>query len=115
MTNPTWSVTVGDCREVMAGIADGSINATVTDPPYHLTQASRGGSPRTAGTGPFGRHRVGEKGFMGKTWDGGGVAASGRTKEDAARDAGYPVNVWIDDAPYSVHTALVYRGCEEAA
>lgn len=72
MTN--WRVDVGDCREAMAGMPDGSIHATVTDPPYHLTQASRGGSARTAGTGPFGRHRVGEKGFMGKTWDGGGVA-----------------------------------------
>jgi hypothetical protein len=39
------------------------------------------------------------------------VFASGQTKEQAAREAGYAVDVWIDDAPYSVHTALVYRGC----
>lgn len=64
----------GDCITVMPTLAASSVDACVCDPPYHLTQASRGGSARVPGTGPFGRHRVGEKGFMGKTWDGGGVA-----------------------------------------
>jgi site-specific DNA-methyltransferase (adenine-specific) len=40
---------VGDCREVMAGLADGSVDAIVTDPPYEL-------------------------GFMGKSWDASGIA-----------------------------------------
>jgi site-specific DNA-methyltransferase (adenine-specific) len=39
----------GDCREVMAGMADGSVDAIVTDPPYEL-------------------------GFMGKSWDASGIA-----------------------------------------
>lgn len=39
----------GDCREVLAGMAAGSIDACVTDPPYEL-------------------------GFMGKKWDATGVA-----------------------------------------
>jgi len=42
-------VMVGDCREVMAGLADGSVDAIVTDPPYEL-------------------------GFMGKSWDASGIA-----------------------------------------
>jgi site-specific DNA-methyltransferase (adenine-specific) len=40
---------VGDCREVMASMADGSVDAIVTDPPYEL-------------------------GFMGKSWDASGIA-----------------------------------------
>jgi len=40
---------VGDCRELMAGLADGSVDAIVTDPPYEL-------------------------GFMGKSWDASGIA-----------------------------------------
>ena len=42
-------VMVGDCREVMASMADGSVDAIVTDPPYEL-------------------------GFMGKSWDASGIA-----------------------------------------
>ena len=45
------------------------------DPPYHLTQASRRGSPRNNDPKtPFGRTRLGTRGFMGKTWDGGDTA-----------------------------------------
>jgi site-specific DNA-methyltransferase (adenine-specific) len=40
---------VGDCRELMAGLADESVDAIVTDPPYEL-------------------------GFMGKSWDASGIA-----------------------------------------
>ena len=40
---------IGDCREVMAGLADESVDAIVTDPPYEL-------------------------GFMGKSWDASGIA-----------------------------------------
>jgi len=43
------SVLVGDCREVMRTMADNSVDAIVTDPPYEL-------------------------GFMGKSWDSTGVA-----------------------------------------
>lgn len=63
---------VGDCLEVMKTLDAESIDAIVTDPPYALTGASRGGSQRNAGTGPFGRHTLGTKpkgGFMGKEWD----------------------------------------------
>mgnify|MGYP000328967802 FL=1 len=65
----------GDCRDVLRTLADGSVHAIVTDPPYHLTQASRGGHARTnSPESPHGRHRIGDKGFMGQMWDGGDVA-----------------------------------------
>jgi DNA modification methylase len=63
----------GDSREIIPTIS--GVTAVVTDPPYHLTQISRGGSCRSNDPEtPFGRHKIGEKGFMGKTWDGGGIS-----------------------------------------
>ena len=51
------------------------IDCATEDPPYHLTQASRKGSPRNNDPKtPFGRTRLGSRGFMGKTWDGGDTA-----------------------------------------
>jgi site-specific DNA-methyltransferase (adenine-specific) len=46
----------------------------VTDPPYHLLQTSRGGSPRQNDLAtPFGR-TLSSGGFMGQRWDGGDIA-----------------------------------------
>ncbi len=76
----------GDCRDVLAEMPADSIDAVVTDPPYHLTSgniavdwgamsersvAHGGGGPKgpTNGTG-----RGHKTGFMGKAWDGGDVA-----------------------------------------
>lgn len=76
----------GDCLEVMAGMESDTFDAIVTDPPYHLTQASRGGSPRTNSPDtPFGRHRLADKGFMGEVWDGGDIAMKPETWEAALR------------------------------
>jgi len=62
-----------DCRDVLPTL--GPFKSIITDPPYHLTSVSRKGSSRTNDpASPFGRHRIGERGFMGKTWDGGGVS-----------------------------------------
>lgn len=74
------SLRLGDCTVRMDLIDEGGIDALVSDPPYDLTSASRGGSPRVQGTGPYGRHTLdtvaGAKGFMGKAWDGTGIAFS---------------------------------------
>lgn len=65
----------GDSREVLAAMERNSLDCCVCDPPYHLTQLSRGGSARINNLEtPHGRTRLGEKGFMGKTWDGGDIA-----------------------------------------
>lgn len=65
----------GDCLDILPVLDAESFDACVTDPPYHLTQLSRGGHARTNNPeSPHGRHRIGDKGFMGKQWDGGDVA-----------------------------------------
>lgn len=65
----------GDSRIWLRRFPDETFHSCVTDPPYGLTAASRNGSPRKKGTGPFGRHGVGEDeaGFMGQTWDTGRI------------------------------------------
>jgi len=74
----------GDCREVMAALDEDSVAAIVTDPPYDLTAASRNGSPRTNNPdNPYGRHKP--QGFMGKEWDGTGVAFDPATWRAAYR------------------------------
>jgi len=72
----------GDCLERIEELEDGSIDAFVCDPPYDLTQVSRGGSPRQNDPNtPFGRTKLGSHdqvrktgGFMGKVWDATGIA-----------------------------------------
>lgn len=39
------------------------------------------------------------------------VFASGFSKEEASAFHGFAVDVWVDDSPYSVSTALRYRDC----
>jgi len=70
-----WTVHHGDCREVLKTLADSSIDAVVTDPPYHLTSNKAGGSGAKSlnTSSPAGRARIGT-GFMGKAWDGGDIA-----------------------------------------
>jgi site-specific DNA-methyltransferase (adenine-specific) len=57
---------------------DNSIDSIVTDPPYHLTQEKykkiKPGAEHL--DTPYGRARVGARGFMGKEWDGGDIAFS---------------------------------------
>jgi site-specific DNA-methyltransferase (adenine-specific) len=66
----------GDCREIVPRLAAEGVvvDAVVTDPPYHLIEASRGGSARQNDPSkPFGRAEA-RGGFMGQRWDGGDVA-----------------------------------------
>lgn len=62
----------GDCLDRLRLLADSSIDAIVTDPPYALTSISdrfgkEGAAPAQFGTdGAFARA---SRGFMGKTWD----------------------------------------------
>jgi DNA modification methylase len=71
-------VYAGDCRILMGGMDEASIDSIVTDPPYELTSARPGGrSPATQG-------KV-MKGFMGMEWDGSGVAFQAETWAAALR------------------------------
>jgi len=69
--NPLVVLYQVDCRECLKILPDNYVDAVVTDPPYALTQVSRGKSLRQPGPGPYGRHAVGTRGFMGLPWDNG--------------------------------------------
>ena len=67
----------GDCLDVLAGMEANSVDAVVTDPPYHLTSivkrfgADGASECREGATDAFKRASAG---FMGRTWDGGDIA-----------------------------------------
>lgn len=65
----------GDCREVLPTLDAESVDAVVTDPPYHLTAGKKGGQGLASVNldSPHGRARI-TSGFMGMKWDGGDVA-----------------------------------------
>lgn len=67
---PTWSVVESDCIEAMRQMPENSYDAVICDPPYHL-KSSKGG----------------KFGFMGKTWDGGGIAFRPETWREVMRVA----------------------------
>ena len=77
-----YTLLEGDCLQVLKTLNDNSIDAVVTDPPYHLTSmVERFGR---SGQAPINNHdeKIGRngpyqtvsKGFMGKQWDGGDIA-----------------------------------------
>ena len=79
----------GDCMEVMRGMADGSIDAVVTDPPYHLASiVKRFGGNNAApakSNGATGVYARSSSGFMKKSWDGGDIAFRPETWADTLR------------------------------
>jgi DNA modification methylase len=67
----------GDCLDVLAAMADASVDSCVCDPPYHLTSiVKRFGAPDAAPakSGKTGAYARASRGFMGKQWDGGDIA-----------------------------------------
>ena len=76
----------GDCRDVLNTLGENSVDAIVTDPPYHLTTGKKGGSGEASVSlaSPHGRARIGA-GFMGMKWDGGDVAFQPATWAEAMR------------------------------
>lgn len=79
-------ILLGDCRKVMRTLPDASIDAVVTDPPYHLTTGKKGGTGEASVNleSPYGRARV-TTGFMGMDWDGGDVAFQPDTWREVLR------------------------------
>jgi len=76
------SLHAGDCLDVLATLAENSVDSCVCDPPYHLTSIVKrfgavASAPAKAGkTGAYARASTG---FMGKKWDGGDVAFRAET------------------------------------
>jgi len=72
-------VLAGDCLELLPTLDGESVDACVTDPPYHLTSiVKRFGSATAAPPldyeGGSGVYKRASAGFMGKVWDGGDIA-----------------------------------------
>lgn len=67
----TQTIKQGDCINVLRSMPDASIDAVVTDPPYDLTSKQAGQGKQT--------------GFMGKSWDGTGVAFRPETWREVFR------------------------------
>ncbi|HMA74026.1 MAG TPA: DUF2800 domain-containing protein [Xanthobacteraceae bacterium] len=76
----------GDCREIMRDLSENSMDACVTDPPYHLTTEKKGGTGVASLNlnSPGGRARI-STGFMGKAWDGGDIAFRAETWAEVLR------------------------------
>ena len=73
---------LGDCLEVMRSLPENSVDTCITDPPYHLTSIVKRFGSETAAPAQYGTDGAfarASKGFMGKTWDGGNVAADPAT------------------------------------
>lgn len=81
----------GDLFDVLPTLAEASIDACVTDPPYDLTANKKGGSGKASVNldSPYGRSRIstgnGSGGFMGQKWDGEGVAFRPETWREVLR------------------------------
>jgi len=78
----------GDCIEVMRSLPENSVDTCITDPPYHLTSIVKrfgGENAAPAQYGTDGAFSRASKGFMGKTWDGGNIAADPATWAEVYR------------------------------
>lgn len=76
----TVEIKEGDCLEVMRRMAERgeAVQAVVTDPPYDLVSVvkrfGKEGSAPALSNGPTGVYARASRGFMGKQWDGTGIA-----------------------------------------
>lgn len=78
----------GDCRDVLRGIPDNSIDSVVTDPPYALVSiGKRFGKPGSAPAkhGKDGLYARASAGFMGQQWDTGETAFAAEFWADVLR------------------------------
>lgn len=120
-----WAVFTGECVATLAPVMPATFDSVVSDPPYHLTGASRNGSPRINDPStPFGRTALGSDsgGFMGQSWDGGAVAFDPATWTAilrVAKPGAYLVahggpRTWhrlacgIEDAGWTVHDSIAF-------
>jgi len=77
-----------DCLKVLKEIPDNSVDAVITDPPYNLTSiVKRFGKEKSAKAkyGSDGRFQRLSGGFMGKKWDGTGIAFKKEVWEECYR------------------------------
>lgn len=101
----------GDCLEVLAALPPASVDAVVTDPPYHLASIVKRFGGRNAAAalsnGPTGIYARASKGFMGKQWDGGDVAFRPETWAAVLRVLKPGGHLAAFNAPRNVHWMAV--------
>jgi site-specific DNA-methyltransferase (adenine-specific) len=104
----------GDCLEVLAGLPEGSIDACVTDPPYHFASivkrfGAADAAPAKAGTAGHhtGAYARASRGFMGKEWDGGDIAFRPETWAAVYRVLKPGAHLVAFAAPKNVHHMAV--------
>ena len=78
-----------DCLVALREMEPNSIDAVVTDPPYHLTSIVKrfggAGAAPALSNGPTGVYARSSAGFMGKQWDGGDIAFRPETWAEVLR------------------------------
>lgn len=114
-----------DCMDVLARLPENSVDAVVTDPPYHLTSIVKrfgGEGAAEAKEGSTGVFKRASAGFMGKQWDGGDIAFQPDTWRAVLRvlkPGGYllafastrgfgRMSVAIEDAGFITHPLIDY-------
>lgn len=120
-----YEIRQGDMREVLREYPDNTFHSIVTDPPYHLVQNSRNGSPQPGDMStPYGRSGPSKarSGFIGKTWDGGDVSFHPETWAECLRvlrpgghllafggsRTYHRIAVAIEDAEFEIRDALMW-------
>lgn len=84
----TWKLHDEDCLSALPRLDGNSLDACVTDPPYHLTSIVKrfgGENAASAKFGTDGAYARASAGFMGKVWDGGDVAFRPETWREVYR------------------------------
>lgn len=85
-SGPGWTLHHAECVERMNTMPENSIDAILTDPPYHLTSIkARDGTNETRARNHSDAMARLAGGFMGKAWDGGDVAFRVETWQAAYR------------------------------
>lgn len=76
-----YTLHLGNCIDILKTISANSIDAVVTDPPYHLQGKGPGQKQFAPGASQFAKANEYAKsaGFMGKKWDGGDIAFRSET------------------------------------
>lgn len=85
-SGPGWTLHHAECVERMRAMSPDTVDAIVTDPPYHLTSIkARYGTNETRARNRSDAMARLAGGFMGKAWDGGDVAFRVETWQAAYR------------------------------
>jgi hypothetical protein len=85
-SGPGWTLHHAECIERMRAMSPDTVDAIVTDPPYHLTSIkARYGTNETRARNRSDAMARLAGGFMGKAWDGGNVAFRVETWQAAYR------------------------------